>query len=157
MKYLFSIAMISLLLACGNNEQSEKKDQILALDRETMEIHDEVMPLIDDMQRVSRDLRAMRSELEARPDIENQNVLLQEVDLVLEKLDLADNAMMTWMQHYKVYSTQKERPEEELLIYYQNEKLRITEIGQMMEESYQRGKVSLENIQNHIERHDQNQ
>lgn len=154
MKYLFLIAMAVFLLACDNNGENGEGDQraqILALDRETMEIHDEVMPLIDDMQRVSRELRAVRAELVSHPELDQLEIRLAETDNAVDFINRANDAMMIWMQEYRVYATVKDKPDEELLEYYTTEKERITIIGNMMNESYQRGETVLDRMRKLLE------
>ncbi len=156
MRIIILLALLWTFSACEQSDSQQENDlqdeaqndellsQVLALDRETMEIHDEVMPYTDDMELVQRQLQSIydRAEGTDRFDPAMENRILE----AIAELDEAYFAMMDWMQEYKIYHLQKDRPSEELLEYYTTEREKITEIGRKMKNSLLRGQNLLQEL-----------
>ena len=83
---LFVLAL--LLLACGNS----KKKEIEHLTTEVMAVHDEVMPLMDDLYKT-------RSQLQKKLDLDSSQ-MKSETLLVITNLKAGQDAMMGWMQNF---------------------------------------------------------
>jgi hypothetical protein len=101
MKFLF-IAFIALSLMvtnCGSpNKNSEAAQKALAEERweEMMALHDNVMPKMSEINKISRELKKMENipaELKA------------EVQDMLTTLDKADEGMMSWMAGFSKYNS----------------------------------------------------
>lgn len=94
---------------------------------EVMEIHDEVMPKIETINRYMTELEVLKDED-------------AQASYVYEELDNADKAMMSWMRSVKV---NKEGTEEERIAYYETEKIKIENVKTMMLNSIELAKAYL--------------
>lgn len=97
--------------------------------KEVMEIHDEVMPKIEIINKYM-------TELEVLKDEDGQ------ASYVYGELENADKAMMSWMRSVKV---NKEGTEEERIQYYESEKIKIENVKTMMLNSIELAKGYLGN------------
>ena len=114
---------------------TEAPEEIIApaaseiLVKEVMEIHDEVMPKIEIINKYM-------TELEVLKDEDGQ------ASYVYGELENADKAMMSWMRSVKV---NKEGTEEERIQYYGSEKIKIENVKTMMLNSIELAKGYLGN------------
>ncbi len=121
-KIAFIILTFCCLNACKNNVQqtndtnsqtnisAEKQKQLVA---EIMVVHDEVMPMMNKIEEIQKQLR---TEL---PKIKD-NVLKNKVLSSLSGLESADKAMYDWMDNYKA------EPEPSIAMqYFTEEKVRV--------------------------------
>ena len=99
MKYFLAAAAFLVLISCGkthehvdHNDENEGDDPNRALYDQVMIIHDEVMPKMGDINRISRTIRA---ELDTVPPIDTL-LKLQQLDLLI-RLGKAEEGMMVWM------------------------------------------------------------
>ncbi len=126
MKFLF-IAFIALSLMATNcaspNKNTEAAQKALAEERweEMMALHDNVMPKMSEINKISRELKKM----------ENIPVELQaEVQNMLTTLDKADEGMMNWMAGFSKYNTNTYSHEDLMKAYDQE-----MEAGKAVEEA----------------------
>ena len=121
MKYLVLISMI--LISC--------KSSISDLERErasVMKIHDDAMAKIGEVQNNTYKLQEMLD----RPDS-------NDIKVVIQQLEEAEESMMLWMQEYK------EPDKEKLSDYYASEKIKIQKVADQIDKS-------LENAQKYIDK-----
>lgn len=107
-----------------------------------MEIHDEIMPKMGEINRLSRELKA----LEAAADTTNRE-LMGEIDSAIRALEKADNGMMGWMNlngGNKLEQIQKEMSHDEILAYIKGEEENILQVKEDMLTSIEQGKNVLE-------------
>jgi hypothetical protein len=76
-----------LLLACSPSNQ-ELYEQVMA-------VHDEVMPKMDDLYKLKRELQQLQSDSTAVPDDQRQAL----GDAII-KIDSASEGMMVWMREF---------------------------------------------------------
>ncbi len=93
------LLLLSLLAyACGGGQKAAEggnftEEQIKAQDEafgRMMAVHDEVMPKLDDMNRVGRQLKPYLDSLDDK-------TVMEEINLALQKLETAEDGMMEWM------------------------------------------------------------
>ena len=118
-----------LLIACNGS-----KKEIAALEKETMDIHDEAMKEMADMNRTAR---ALKSFLATALMTHEQSVPYSEALLNMEK---AEADMMAWMTQYK-------KPEdgsaEEILAYLTEQKAKIAKNRDDIHAALEAGKKML--------------
>lgn len=125
-RFIPLIIAFSLLTGCsGSRDKQEKKEDNpnQSLYEKVMGVHDEVMPRMDDIQKLKRELQET---------IKNSTDLAEEKRKELEQkialLDSASKAMMNWMFEF--------RPEElkgdSLRIYLEKEMDRVTKVKELM-------------------------
>jgi thioredoxin-like negative regulator of GroEL len=113
MKRIFCLSALFLfLLACSD----ERKKQIEALKKETMDIHDEAMKDLADMNRVSRKLKEFMISAVMTPEQSAQYTA------VLAAIGKADEDMTNWMRDYK---DPKGMPAAEAIKYLEDQKQKI--------------------------------
>lgn len=97
-------------------------------DDEVMKIHDEVMPKMSDIQRLSSQLREIKAKAGETP--EGTPVMIEGLDDALNSLREAEQGMMDWM---KYYSDTKPKVTEDLMkTFYERELEKITQVKNNM-------------------------
>jgi hypothetical protein len=136
MKKTFALLFIIGLVSCSKNKDNkasdpETDDPNKVLYNQVMDIHDEVMPRMDDIMRLKRELKE---------SIEKSNNLVPEKKKELEQkilqLDSAGKAMMAWMNDFRP----EEYTGEDLRDYLESEKERVTKVKELMLEAIQKAK-----------------
>lgn len=127
-----AMAMALVLFSCENQEKLE----VQTLFKSVMEVHDGVMPKMDNIHEARKVLKDKLSTADST-----------EVFALLEKLDAADEAMMVWMEDFN--SSFETMPIQEQKKYLELEKEKITKVRDMM-------LGSLEETQKWVDSHEAN-
>ncbi len=139
-KYLLFILMVPFFLACGEDTPETKAQE--EMHDKVMFIHDEVMPEISTINRISRSLKKIKKE--NQPDSSH----LAQIELSLKELESADEGMMNWMQEYKKPGKLRDsKTHEEIMAYLKSEEEKITKVKEMMETSIEKGQQLLESLE----------
>src|SRR5690606_29889189 len=113
-KVLFLLAMSLLVVSCGNKTEAIKK-----LSDEVLRVHDEVMPKMQDIVNLKKDLQAIAdSTLDA--DVATS------IHAEIEKLTTADENMMQWMRDYN--GPAADATDEQKIAYYNTELEKINAV-----------------------------
>jgi hypothetical protein len=132
MKHLFfSLFAVLLLVACKNSSGNQ---QIDALQKETMDIHDAAMKDMADMNRVARTLRNHMASASMTPE---QSA---EYTKGLSAIGDAENEMMAWMRDY---TEPKGKSPEEALKYLEDQKAKIAKNHENIKAALEAGKKLL--------------
>ncbi|HRG66792.1 MAG TPA: hypothetical protein PLV12_13335 [Saprospiraceae bacterium] len=117
MKFLnyLTMALVLVLFSCENQE----KQEVQTLFKSVMEVHDGVMPKMDNIHEARKTLKEKLTTADSL-----------EVSALLEKLDSADEAMMVWMEDFN--SSFETMPIQEQKKYLELEKEKITKVRDMM-------------------------
>jgi hypothetical protein len=134
----FKTAIVTLLLfpliyACKQENNVEK------MKAEVMAIHDEVMPEMDNLMNLQRQLKSEIDRLDSAGETEKADKL----KLLVQQLQEADEAMMQWMRKYKDPSP--DMNEERALEYLQAEKESISNVKKKINISKAAAKEALTN------------
>ncbi|MCK6616701.1 MAG: hypothetical protein L6Q51_03580 [Cyclobacteriaceae bacterium] len=136
MKKTFALLLIIGLVSCGKNKDKQASEPVTddpnkVLYNQVMDIHDEVMPRMDDIMKLKRELKET---------VEKSAGLVPEKKKELEQkilqLDSAGKAMMQWMNDFRP----EEYTGEDLREYLESEKERVTKVKQQMLEAIQKAK-----------------
>jgi len=114
------ILIFSLLLSCES-----KKKEVEKLQAETIEIHDEVMPKMDDIMRLKKSLKSEQDSVSSEKH--------EKIQALIVSLEKADEAMMNWMRNYD--PKMENMSEAEKLEYLKNQKAAISKVSQQMKSS----------------------
>jgi len=140
MKKLIIAGSFLILLSCGKTSNHNSHDQgssdngdnpNQALYDQVMDIHDEVMPKMEDLYRMKKELQ---DKIVNTPDmVEDQK---KELESMISNLDSASNAMMDWMHNFNPLpdSTDQEAARE----YLENEMERIKKVRDQTNETLQK-------------------
>jgi hypothetical protein len=124
------MSLIAFLIGCNTEANKKKKEQKLA--EEVIAIHDEVMPKMDQIFKLRKELK----------DLNNQFILninsmrgfdTSKSKMLIAHLDSSDKLMMDWMHQYNggqgLYS------HEEVMNYLEEEKKKITYVKEFTDKS----------------------
>lgn len=120
----FSIVATLIFTACQNNEDTQK-----ALHDEVIAKHDTLMAKMDEVITNKNKLESILVKLSSlkQQDITLDTTLLKlEIDSSKTSLNLADDAMMSWMHNFNPDYSQKSH--DEVIDYLNNEKHKIDSI-----------------------------
>lgn len=146
---------VLLVLACGSKENDKVKEEALLLYRESMKVHDEVMPRMDEMFRLKNALKALGDSLSV--DTVANAARIIEIKSGIAALKSAGKDMMNWMHtiqdvpgaeeneqgNHNKASNLKTLTNEQLLKIQQDQKSAIDQVKINMEESITRAKKIL--------------
>ncbi len=135
MRVLTTILFASLLfLSCKPSTGADTTstegtaNDIKALEDQVMAVHDEVMPKMADITRLTGDLRAIKSKVSENPD--GKIVSPDGLEELMGSLKLAEQGMWDWM---KAYSDAKPTiKEDQLKTFYEGQLITINKIKQDM-------------------------
>ena len=119
LKLSFIVAVI-LLSSCESKEKEVEK-----LKSESIAIHDEVMPKMDDIMKLKK---ALKSKQDSTNNVNSDQI--QEMILALEE---SDKAMMNWMRNYD--PRMEGMSDEEKITYLKDQKSSIEEVSKQMKSS----------------------
>lgn len=126
-KTIALLALLSLTLTyCGQKEDPNK-----ALYNQVMDIHDEVMPSMEELYRLKKDLE---EKVKNSPDlVENKK---QEMEETILLLDSASKSMMVWMREFNPEDYEKEA----LRDYLEEELKRVQTVKDVMLKALDEGR-----------------
>ena len=132
---IFLFLLIALAFSACNTEQSAQEK----LWDEMMAVHDEVMPKMGDLNRLSRNIRA---QLDTVPPIDTLQKL-QQLDLLI-RLGKAEEGMMAWMSELKILDDLRAtQSHKEIIRYLEAEKQRIGAVRDSMMAGIEAGEKAL--------------
>jgi succinate dehydrogenase flavin-adding protein (antitoxin of CptAB toxin-antitoxin module) len=112
-----ALLMISFLMSCESKEQEVEK-----LKTETIAIHDEVMPKMDDIMKLKKELKSKQD-----------STSNEEVQRLISALEESDKAMMNWMRNYD--PRMEDMSDDEKLEYLKSQKSAIQKVKGKMNSS----------------------
>jgi hypothetical protein len=120
------LALCVLLGVQACNQNKKEQDQLF---KEVMTIHDEVMPEMGTLRRLSKGIELQLDSLEASSaDVDDQKK--QKMEAAAKKLDKANESMMAWMRQFE--QIEEGTPHEEVLEYLKRQKQLIEEVRDNM-------------------------
>ena len=146
MKSLLIPTAFLILISCGKtsdhaghgeSEDGNKDDANRALYNQVMDIHDEVMPKMEDIYKIKRELL---EKIANTPGLAEEKK--KEIERIISNLDSANNAMMDWMHNFNPLpdSIDQEKARE----YLENEIERIKIVRDRTNEALERAKEKIE-------------
>jgi hypothetical protein len=130
--FLTVILFISFLFSCNHQPAAEESkgvpDEVEALKQEVMLVHDKIMPKIDTLMKLKRQLKERVSQIDTMNSVNKKKV-----DAILssvEQLEEADEAMMQWMRTYQ--DPDQKMGKAEALQYLERKKKEILEVKAKM-------------------------
>ncbi len=143
--YSFLVSAVLAFTACS---QVEKKDYEV-LDGEILDIHDEVMPKLEDLNHYTEEIRARIVQLDSlQQEGVSSNTFAEQrlkANDLLTKLQVADSLMWDWMRAYEADSAKALADPEETLKYFRDEKAKILDVKEKTESSIKEAQSFLEN------------
>lgn len=118
--------------ACSDKDK-EEKDSLMS---QVMAAHDEVMPKMGDLRRLSKTLNEKADSLAAQ-DSASFAGHIEELRSTAEKIEAANESMMEWMRQFEV--PDNEAPVQEVLVYLKEQKAKIDKVREDMLDSMEEG------------------
>jgi hypothetical protein len=112
-----AIILVTLFMSCESKDK-----EIETLKTETMAVHDEVMPKMDDIMKLKKSLK----------EIEDSTAQDEIMKLVIA-LEESDKAMMNWMRNYD--PKMEGMTDDEKIEYLKNKKASIEKVSEQMKSS----------------------
>jgi hypothetical protein len=140
-RFLFACSLLTLI-ACGKSNEhtghdtdNEGDDPNQALYNQVMDIHDEVMPKMEDIYKYKKELLESIANAPEMPADKKKNI-----EELIVNLDSANNAMMEWMHNFnpKTDSTDQEAARE----YLETEMERIKKVREFTNETLEKVKTA---------------
>ena len=124
MKKFLPILLIAFVIVTGCGEKKEDAQKAL-LDK-VMEVHDEVMPLMNDIMKYKKELNAKIDEL-TNSAKEDKEAKIAELQKAVEDLENSHEGMMSWMRQFN--SNFEGKVEEEVMSYLNDQMTRIESVS----------------------------
>ena len=138
MKYCLKVGVLMLMIlsACNQNTSEKKEaagtpDAVEKKRNEVMAIHDEIMPRIGTLMNLKTQLKEKAAAIDTDQGIDQEQ--LDAIQISIEKLENADEAMMQWMRTYK--DPADSVSEKEALSYLELKEQEIVEVKAKMQQS----------------------
>ncbi len=130
MKKIYPILIaIAIFSGCGKSNTSEQAEESsVATDelyQEVMDVHDEVMPKMNDLYKLKKQLM---EEIENSPDLVEERK--QELENRIKELDQASESMMQWMRNFNPEDFKADK--EEYLDYLNKELEKVNKVKEEM-------------------------
>ena len=113
--YLFGLILLGMTTSCQSDKAKEEK-----LATEVLALHDEVMPKMQDIMKMKKELNKVKNGLDSN------SVEIKNIHQMLSALEKADKDMMDWMHAYN--GGQGLYTHEEIMGYLQKEKEKMQQI-----------------------------
>lgn len=146
--HFFSFLALFAFAACsGGGESSEKKEekaakeamkQIDSLQQEVMDVHDEMMPKMEDLKKMRDEASKLADSLKEEGD----TMVAAKMDKARQALEKGQKSMMDWMRNF-------ERPADtaksgEVIQYLKDQEKKVKEMRDSMKASMKEAKKRLE-------------
>lgn len=137
-KLFIILSGVYLLIGCNTEANKKQKEQKLA--EEVIAIHDEVMPKMDQIFKLRKELKDLNNQFIADAEA-MQGFDTGKSKLLILHLDSSDKIMMNWMHNYNggqgLYS------HEEVMSYLEDEKKKITHVKEFTDKSIEEAREFL--------------
>jgi len=142
---VFFLFSMFIFFSCSEKKEIHSDQEDLTpsgkLYSEVMDVHDNVMPKMDEIMllkgKAKRRLNELDSLTKVNPKL-NVKVEKLKLDSLLMGLQTADNGMMNWMHHFD--PNMKEMKEGKKVKYLEREKIKITEVKQKTDSILEKAK-----------------
>lgn len=129
-------ALLILLSVFLFSCQSMDETKIKELKEEVLQVHDEVMPKMSKLSSTRRDLEALADSLLATDSVKAGDVMTAASDI-----KAANDGMRSWMQNFEM---EPEGSNDEVLQYFEDQKVSISKVKEDMENSLAKGQEILD-------------
>ncbi len=141
MKSIYLVLAVLMVSACGkptghSGQETESEDGDSpneALYNQVMDVHDDVMPRMEDIYKLKKDIQ---EQISTTPDMVMERK--QELEAIISNLDSADRAMMDWMHKFNPPADSVDQ--EKVREYLESEMERVKKVRDLMNESIEKAK-----------------
>lgn len=135
MKKLYVVFFFALAISACSDKEKEEKDSLMD---QVMAAHDEVMPKMGDLRRMSKELSEKADSLSGLGD-STYSDQIQQLRNTADKIEAANESMMEWMRQFEM--PDNEAPVREVLVYLREQKEKIDKVREDMLKSLEEGEA----------------
>lgn len=144
------LTIIFLISACDNKTTEQQEEVVTdelpeevkiekALYDDVMDVHDEMMPKMEDMMSIKGKLK---EKVDLLKEEASQTELIQELETAINSLETADEAMMNWMRQFDPDTDSLTH--EEIVEYYTTQKQKMDSVKVVMVRAIEAASAKLE-------------
>lgn len=111
--------------------EADKKESNEILKKEVIEIHDEVMPKMDELKKLKKEILQKAGSLGS--DSTSNSIEIEKLNAIALDLDSAFEGMFVWMRQFK--SSYDEMTPEEVEVYLLEQKTKVQEVNDRIKSS----------------------
>jgi predicted DNA-binding protein YlxM (UPF0122 family) len=153
LKNILPFLLIIMLISACENKTTEQQEEVVtdeipeevkiekALYDDVMDVHDEMMPKMENMM-------SMKGKLKEKVDLLKeeaaQSELVNELENIIQSLEIADEAMMNWMRQFDPETDSLSH--EEIVEYYTLQKQKMDSVKVIMVEAIESASAKLEEL-----------
>lgn len=151
-KNTLSFLLIMLLIsACGQTTTEQQQEEVVtddipeevkiekALYDDVMDVHDEMMPKMENMMSIKGQLK---EKVDLLKEEASQGQAVIEIEMAIQSLETADEAMMNWMRQFDPETDSLTH--EEIVEYYTTQKEKMDSVKTLMVDAIERASAKLE-------------
>jgi len=149
-KYITAILIAITMFSCNrsvdhstmnhNGDQTLEEGPNQTLYNQMMDVHDEVMPKMDNIMKLKR---ALQEQIEKSPDMLEERK--HDLENIISNLDSASNAMMSWMHRLHEFNPLADSiDQEKAREYLESEMEEIKRVKELINESIEQAKTEVE-------------
>ena len=131
--YLATFALI--VLGCSTSKEGGTEESIGSIKKRVMAVHDEVMPKMDDLYKIQKQLLKMADSLKS------DSLIAAKYRELADEIELANESMMDWMRKFE---PNYEGTEEAIKAYLEDQEKSIIEVKERMINSLEAGRKELQ-------------
>ena len=120
------IALLGILLITScTNKQKAAQDKLY---QQVMDVHDELMPKMDDLMKLQKQIRAKIDSVKSSADSTNVDEISR-LEAIRHDLENSQDAMMDWMHQFE--PNFEDKVQEDAMKYLKDQKDKIQKAGEM--------------------------
>lgn len=114
-KLIFGLmSIVFLLLSSCKTEVTKRSDF-----KEVMKVHDEAMARMGEIHELKKQVKSLAT-------VTSDSVIISESHDIIEKLDMADEEMMSWMAEFKI---PEDGPDDQLTSYFAAHQVKVDKVS----------------------------
>ncbi|MEQ8245614.1 hypothetical protein [Fulvivirga sp.] len=153
LKNILPFLLIIMLISACENKTTEQQEEVVtdeipeevkiekALYDDVMDVHDEMMPKMENMMSIKGQLK---EKVDLLKEEAAQSQLVLEIEAAIQSLETADEAMMNWMRQFDPETDSLSH--EEIVEYYTLQKKKMDSVKVIMVEAIESASAKLEEL-----------
>lgn len=153
LKNILPFLLIIMLISACENKTTEQQEEVVtdeipeevkiekALYDDVMDVHDEMMPKMENMMSIKGQLK---EKVDLLKEEAAQSQLVLEIEAAIQSLETADEAMMNWMRQFDPETDSLSH--EEIVEYYTLQKQKMDSVKVIMVEAIESASAKLEEL-----------
>lgn len=133
---LYFLIVMILLTSCSGGSKDKKEKE---LQEEVMAIHDEIMPEMSRLEKLSQKLDSVKNSMRSKDNASSSKI--EKIEKQKQDLSEAHKSMMQWMRNYERPSDTMEH--QQVIEYLEEEKTKIQDVKEKFNSSIKQAEATL--------------